>query len=343
MFLIQILRRCWIRRSAPLQPEKLFSGLVINQLQSSDQGREKHKDRNNLPGLDMGVAVWLVAVKGRAFVPKDKILPLIPRGDFSPVGEPNREVHERSLDVMVDLHRGQGLAVDCASQLSRASWEKVISDQWVLSTITHGYRLQFRRRPPPFSRVRMTIVKDPLLEPVLREEVQALLQKGAITKVPFNAQQTGFYSTYFIIPKKEGGHRPILDLRHLNQYLKILPFKMIHTKMVMQAIRAGEWFTSLDLKDAYFHVPICPEHRPFLRFAFQGQAFQFQVLPFGLSLAPRVFTRVISAALAPLQLRGIKILPYLDDWLICAPSREQVVRNTEEVLAHIQSLGFTVN
>jgi len=56
---------------------------------------------------------------------------------------------------------------------------------------------------------------------------------------------------------------------------------MIHTKMVMQAIRAGEWFTSLDLKDAYFHVPICPEHRPFLRFAFQGQAFQFQVLPFG--------------------------------------------------------------
>lgn len=209
----------------------------------------------------------------------------------------------------MDLHRGQGLAVDCASQLSRASWEKVISDQWVLSTITHGYRLQFRRRPPPFSRVRMTIVKDPLLEPVLREEVQALLQKGAITKVPFNAQQTGFYSTYFIIPKKEGGHRPILDLRHLNQYLKILPFKMIHTKMVMQAIRAGEWFTSLDLKDAYFHVPICPEHRPFLRFAFQGQAFQFQVLPFGLSLAPRVFTRVISAALAPLQLRGIKILP----------------------------------
>ncbi|CAM4682246.1 unnamed protein product [Leuciscus chuanchicus] len=88
----------------------------------------------------------------------------------------------------------------------------------------------------------------------------------------------------------------------------------------------------------------CPEHRPFLRFAFQGQAFQFQVLPLGLSLAPRVFTQVISATLAPLQLRGIKILPYLDDWLICAPSREQVISNTEEVLAHIQSLEvFTVN
>lgn len=101
--------------------------------------------------------------------------------------------------------------------------------------------------------------------------------------------------------------------------------------MVMQSIHAGEWFTSLDLKDAYFHIPICPEHRPFPRFAFQGQAFQFQVLQFGLSLVPRVFTRVVSATLAPLQLLGIKILPYLDDWLICAPSREQVIRNTEEV------------
>lgn len=70
------------------------------------------------------------------------------------------------------------------------------------------------------------------------EGVENLLQK--ISKVPFNAQQTGFYSTYFIVPKKDGGHLPILDLRHLNHSLKILLFKMIHTKMVMQSISAGE-------------------------------------------------------------------------------------------------------
>ncbi len=134
----------------------------------------------------------------------------------------------------------------------------------------------------------MTVVRDPLLKSILVEEIENLLQKEAISKVPFDAQQTGFYSTYFIVPKKDGGHRPVLDLRGLNQYLKVLPFKMIHTRIVMQSISAGEWFTSLDLKDAYFHVPICPEHRPFLCFAFQGQAFQFRVLPFGLSLAPRI-------------------------------------------------------
>ena len=216
-------------------------------------------------------------------------------------------------------------------------------DPWVVATVARGYRLQFRRRPPAFLGVKVTPVKDPILKSVLDKEVQELLLKGAIAEVPLSAQQVGFYSKYFIVPKKDGGQRPVLDLRPLNQYLKVLPFKMVHTAVVIRSIQRGEWFTSLDLKDAYFHVPICPEHRPYLRFAFQGRAFQFQVLPFGLSLAPRVFSRVVSAALAPLQARGLKILPYLDDWLICAPSREQVVRDTNTLLAHIQFLGFTVN
>lgn len=65
----------------------------------------------------------------------------------------------------------------------------------------------------------------------------------------------------------------------------------------------------VDLKDAYFHVPIAVHHRKFLRFSFLNQAYQFKVLPFGLSLAPRVFTRCVGAALSPLWLRGVRILP----------------------------------
>lgn len=130
--------------------------------------------------------------------------------------------------------------------------------------------------------------------------MQGLLLKGAISKVPPVAQQTGFYSTCFIVPKKDGGHQPILDLRRLNQYLKVLLFKMIHTKIIIESISEGEWFMSLNLKDAYFHVTICPEHRQFLRFAFQGQDYLFQVLLFGLSLALRIFPQVVSAVWAPL-------------------------------------------
>ncbi len=56
---------------------------------------------------------------------------------------------------------------------------------------------------------------------------------------------------------------------------------------------------TIDLKDAYFHIEILPQHRKFLRFAFGGEAYQYQVLPFGLALSPRTYTKCMDAALTP--------------------------------------------
>lgn len=236
-----------------------------------------------------------------------------------------------------------GPVVGGFSQQHLSYWEIQATDPWVVSTLTEGYNLQFRRRPPTCSGIRMSVVRDPVKSLALSQEVTTLLGKGAIERVDQQTLLDGFYSIYFLIPKKDGGLRPILDLRGLNQYLKVLPFHMLRTAEVLQAVAQGDWFTSIDLKDAYFHVPIAPHHRRFLRFAFLGQAYQFRVLPFGLSLAPRVFTRCVAAALSPVQARGITILPYLDDWLIVAPTRERAVRDTAILLSHVTRLGLTVN
>ncbi len=53
-------------------------------------------------------------------------------------------------------------------------------------------------------------------------------------------------------------------------------------------------FFSLDLKDAYFYFQIAPHQRWFLRFAFEGVAYQLMILPFGLSLAPSTFTKCMA-------------------------------------------------
>ncbi len=100
---------------------------------------------------------------------------------------------------------------------------------------------------------------------------------------------------------------------------------------------------SIDLKDAYIHVLILPWHRPFLQFAFERRAYQYKVLPFGLSLSPRVFTKVVEAALVPLRERGVRILNYLDDWLILAQSREQLCAHKDLVLRHLSQLGLRVS
>ncbi len=155
--------------------------------------------------------------------------------------------------------------------------------------------------------------------------------------------RSGFYSPYFIVPKKGGGLRPILDLRILNRALHRLPFKMLTPKRVFGCVRPQDWFAAIDLKDAYFHVSILPRHRPFLRFAFEGRAYQYKVLPFGLSLSPRVFTKVAEAALVPLREQGVRILNYLDDWLILAQSRDQLCEHRDMVLSHLSQLGLQVN
>ena len=74
-----------------------------------------------------------------------------------------------------------------------------------------------------------------------------------------------------------------------------------------------------------------------------GQAYQYTVLPFGLSLAPRTFTKCMDAALAPLRLRGMRVLNYLDDWLIIAQSRSQLVEHRTMLLDHLENLGIMIN
>ena len=118
---------------------------------------------------------------------------------------------------------------------------------------------------------------------------------------------------------------------------------MLTLKQLLTAINPGDWFVTIDLTDAYFHVAIHPDHRQFLRFAFEGKAYEYRVLPFGLSLAPRTFTKCVEAALAPLRERDIRILAYLDDWALAASTREQAAAQLALTLSHIRTLGFSVN
>ena len=224
-----------------------------------------------------------------------------------------------------------------------SAWRALQPGEWILRSITHGYRLQFSRRPPLTRTVIPTVATGQALV-TLREEVQVLLSKGAIQKVNLEESPAGFYSKYFLIEKKkQGTMRPILDLRGLNMYLKRLRFKMLTTSSLLNGVRRGTWFTSVDLKDAFFHVSIYPPHRKFLRFSLDGEVYQFTVLPFGMSLSPRVFTKCTQAAVAPLRAQGIRLNTYLDDWLISADSQQEASRHTETVISHLTSLGFILN
>ena len=175
-----------------------------------------------------------------------------------------------------------------------ASWRACALSPWVLRTITKEYVLQFAHPPPPFGGVIQSVVQQGQSH-FLRKEIDSLLRKEAISIVPPEEAASGFYSRYFLVPKKDGNYRPILDLRVLNKALMLLKFRMLTPRRLVQFVRPNDWFITIDLKDFYFHVPIHPRHRRFLRFAFGGIAYQFHTLPFCLALAPRVFTKCQAA------------------------------------------------
>ena len=95
------------------------------------------------------------------------------------------------------------------------------------------------------------------------------------------------------IPKKNGKLLPEIDLSLLNQFIKKQPFETETVKSVRQSILVNDWAVSIDLTDAYLHVPIHHHSRKYLRFAFKNQVFQFTVLPFGMSLSLWMFTKLI--------------------------------------------------
>jgi hypothetical protein len=112
---------------------------------------------------------------------------------------------------------------------------------------------------------------------------------------------------------------------------------------IREAIRPRDWATSVDLTDAYFHITIHPRDRHWLRFVWKDDVFQFRALPFGLSLSPWIFTRVVREFLIVVRRQGIRIHAYLDDWLILNQLESLCQVHTQRVLAAAQDLGFHVN
>jgi len=167
----------------------------------------------------------------------------------------------------------------------KVKWSSLSSSKFV-QRCTSGLPLELSDKPPQgpwkasYDSAR-GLPPSKLL--ALQSEIEALLAKRAIVR---STKSSGFYARVFLVPKKGGMFRPVFNLKPLNAHVVKRSFKMATVKSVANAIRPGDFAVSLDLKDAYLHVPILPAHRRYLKFIFKGQTFHFTVLPFGLSSAP---------------------------------------------------------
>jgi len=208
--------------------------------------------------------------------------------------------------------------------------------------VESGLSIPFATRPPLTKTPRsFSHPKDPVRRAILQQEVDTLILKGAIYPVLYPG--AGFYGNIFTVPKKNGKWRLVVDLSPLNVHVKQIPFKMETAASVRLAIRPGDWATSIDLSDAYFHITMSRSARRYLRFVWNGTVYEWLALPFGYSLAPLAFTKVTKEFAACIRREGIRLRVYLDDWLILHTTRAGCLTHTHRVVEVAVSLGFVIN
>ena len=123
---------------------------------------------------------------------------------------------------------------------------------------------------------------------------------------PEQASSHLFLSPIFTIPKKNGDLRLILNLKHLNHFILKVHFKMEGVGLLPDMLMQGDWMVKLDLQEAFFAVPIHPTSQGLLSFVWQGRILSFTCLPFGLTSAPRIFTKLLKPVTAFLRERGVR-------------------------------------
>lgn len=168
-----------------------------------------------------------------------------------------------------------------------------------------------------------------------------MLREGAISHA--SPRPDAVESLLFCVPKRGGGWRPCLNLKPLNQFVVAPKFTLRGIGELRQVLQPGDHMVSLDLRNAYWHVPLRTADRRLFQFRFEGARYEFKVLPFGVSVAPYVFDRLLRPVMAWLRRAGVRLCIYLDDILVLGPTAEECSRAGQLVAELLHDLGFRLH
>ena len=143
-------------------------------------------------------------------------------------------------------------------------WQQITSDREVLGIVT-GYKPEITEQPYQAREPHETRFQ-PGEMPVVKAEIDKLLSKGVIEACDHEPGE--YISSIFLREKKDGTHRVILNLKHLNNFVQYRHFKMETLDIAVKLMKPEAFAGSLDLKDGYYHVPIWQGHIKYLKFRF---------------------------------------------------------------------------
>lgn len=129
----------------------------------------------------------------------------------------------------------------------------------------------------------------------MEDELKCLLLLGVVCLLGMLEQ--AHFSPIGVILKKNGKHHPIINMRLLNISISLLKFKYEDLLSLAPLLWQGDYMSTIDLKDGFFHVLVTQAHQHLMAFRWNGQAYCYQVLLFGMSTSLWLFTCFVQATI----------------------------------------------
>ena len=123
-----------------------------------------------------------------------------------------------------------------------------------------------------------------------------------------------YNSPIVMVTKKDGTPRFCIDFRKLNKDTKICKYPLTNPQSCFDKLHNAYFFTSLDLKAAYWSIPMAEEDKEKTAFTIRSAKYEFNVMPFGLTNAVATFCALIDKLFAECQWGFI--LCFIDDILV---------------------------
>lgn len=178
---------------------------------------------------------------------------------------------------------------------------------------------------------------SPKDQEIAHREVDRLLAEGVI-----EPSESPWSSPAFIIKRKDGRPRLVVDYRQLNARCKSNAAPLPAIADTLDSLKNSRWVSSLDLANAYNLFPMAPESIEKTAFTIQNKGiFNFRMCPFGLKSAPNCFQQLIERILQPVLYKSAVV--FLDDILIYSLTWEDHVKAVNEVLKLLREAELRIN
>ena len=168
----------------------------------------------------------------------------------------------------------------------------------------------------------------------VNKRVEEMLQQGVIqhSKSPWN-------SPLFLVPKKDGTYRPVIDFRQVNKVTEDDRYPLPVLKDILMSLGHGNrFFSSLDLLNGYWQVPMAPKSREITAFSTPRGHFEWLRMPFGLKSSPITFQRFVNTLFA--DMIGKNVYAYLDDLILFDRDAESHFSSLKLVLTKLREAGL---